>query len=152
MANPAPPSVLHEAARRIVEQETGGSLEPARVAAGVESALRGLQVAFANVIGPAGFEGVLTRAMYLARPSFAWLQRTELVVQPAVTLVDLAATAQCEGPEKVKAGAVLVVATFASLLATFIGEELTLSVLRGRWGSLPGPGLGAKGRPLHGRG
>jgi hypothetical protein len=147
MANPASPSALHEASRRIVEQETGGSLDSARVAEGVESALRGLQVAFANVIGPGGFEGVLTRAIHLARPSCAWLQRTDVVVQPAVTLADLAAAAQREGPEQVKAGAVLVVETFVSLLATFIGEELTLSVLRGRWASLPGPGPGAKGRP-----
>lgn len=147
MANPAARSVLHETVRSILAQETARSQDPARVALGVERALRGLQVAFSNVIGPAGFEGVLRRAIHLARPQHPWLQRTDVVVLPEVTLAELTATAEREGPEQVEAGAELIMVTFVSLLATFIGEELTLSVLRGRWSRPVATGAGAERGP-----
>jgi hypothetical protein len=108
------------------------------VAEGVETALRHVQELFSRVIGPGGFEGVLTRAVHLSRAGCLWLERTDVTVDPTVTLTELAATAQREGADQVKAGATLILETFLTLLATFVGEELTLSLLRGRFGSAPG--------------
>lgn len=144
MANSAQPSAMHEASRSIIERETSASEDPARVAEGVERALRQVQELFSNVIGQRGFEGVLTRAVHLARASCRWLEQTDVIVNPTVKLTELASIAQREGPEQVKAGATLILETFLALLATFMGEELTLSLLRGRWASLPGPGPGSQ--------
>lgn len=150
MANSALPSAIHEVSRGIIERETAGSDDPARVAEGVERALRHVQDLFSNVIGPGGFEGVLTRAVHLAQAGCQWLERTDVTVTPTVTLTDLASTAQREGTEQVKAGATHLLGTFLALLATFIGEELTLSLLRGRWEAMSGASPGSQEDGDHG--
>lgn len=138
MANSAHSSAIHHVSRRIIERETAGSDDPARVAEGVARALHHVQGLFSNVIGPGGFEGVITRSVHLARGGCPWLERTHVTLTPTLTLGELATTAQREGAEEVKAGATLLLETFLALLATFIGEELTLSLLRGRGEDSPG--------------
>lgn len=129
MATPGS-SAIDAMSRQIIDLETAGSEEPALVAEGLERTLRHLQELFTKVIGPPGFQGVLDRAVHLARPDCRWLQQTDVVIDPQVTMVDLAATAQREGAAQVKAGGALVVSCFVALLATFIGEELRT---RRRW-------------------
>jgi hypothetical protein len=58
---------LVELARRIVEQEAGGSSDPTTPAAAVETACRRLQDHLVDLLGSGGVSALLRRALHLAQ-------------------------------------------------------------------------------------
>jgi hypothetical protein len=88
----------------------------------------------AEVIGPAGVQAIFVRAVKLQRPEFAFLDERivpgERGGSPAESL---GACLREQDPEVVQEISVILFATFVGLLATVIGERLSLSLLQQSW-------------------
>lgn len=82
-----------------------------------------LRVALARFAGADGFTSLVRRALALARSD-----------DPALLQVSVRANGSLEGLEQVAGDAVIaIVAQFLGLLVTFIGEPLTLRLVRDAW-------------------
>lgn len=89
-----------------------------------------LRVPLSKLIGVAGFQVLLSRALVLAKAEDAALM--VLQVQTDGSLMRLDKIEQHQDGAAAKAGMVLV-AQLLALLITFIGEPLTLRILLGTW-------------------
>ena len=82
-----------------------------------------LRVALARFAGSDSFASLVRRALALAR-----------VEEPALRQVSIKANGSLEGLEKVAGDPIVaIVAHFLGLLVTFIGEPLTLRLVRDAW-------------------
>ncbi|WBH16316.1 hypothetical protein [Sphingomonas radiodurans] len=82
-----------------------------------------LRIALARFAGPDGFASLVRRALALARAE-----------HPSLRQVSMAADGSFEGLEQGSDDAVLaVIAQFLGLLVTFVGEPLTLRLVRDAW-------------------
>ena len=88
----------------------------------------------AAVIGSTGFHALLSRAIALAKAESLWLRG--LQVKGDGSLGELEECGVPVEPEEVTEGSVLLVAELFGLLATFIGENLTLRMVREVWPKL----------------
>ena len=82
-----------------------------------------LQISLTRFAGPDGFTALLRRALALARADVALLQSVKLTAEDRLEGLDQAGTE----------AAVAIVAHLLGLLATFIGESLTLRLVREAW-------------------
>jgi hypothetical protein len=126
---------LRRVAARLLAHETNG--EPAtseNLAAASGRLLDELSQRLAEVIGHAGTQAVFFRAVNLCKPEFPVLddcigplERGESMAEP------LRACLQEQAPDVIREVSVTLFATFAGLLATVIGDRLTLSLLQQMW-------------------
>jgi hypothetical protein len=93
-----------------------------------------LRPLLATLLGSVGFSALLSRALALASSEVAWLRA--LRVGPSGALEGLAAPQAHVSPDETVRGAVALVAQLLGLLATFIGEDLTLRFVREVWPKL----------------
>jgi len=85
-----------------------------------------------KVLGVDTFYALLGRALTLVKADFPFLET--VTVEPAhACLIGLRESLDGQAVGQVSDGIVAVVATFLALLATLIGEELSLSVLVEVW-------------------
>ena|SRR5437868_373118 len=128
-------------ARRVLRHEAGGRAEPAALAEAAERADARLRARLASLIGPTGYTALLTRAVHLAQAEVPALERVT---------VDALATGAEGGLPGVRefargvgdagaaeAGLSAVLVHVIGLLATFIGEDLALRLIRDAWPELP---------------
>ena len=122
---------IQDLARRIL------AVEVARAKAAdpqVDEALKvcaKLQAPLSRFMGPAGFLSLLSRALVLAKaevPSLSVVQ-----VRPDGSLVGFDEIKHDKDTEELEIGGVVLVAHLLGLLATFIGESLTLRLARDAW-------------------
>ena len=122
-------------------QETGDSRTTAETAF---SAFEKLRVKWVKVIGVNGYQALLSRALVLAQVSVSWSLETERSVWLAAAHVNadgvLSGGRTAEGTSGDE-GSVEVMAQMLGLLISFIGEDLTLNLVRDVW---PGASLGKK--------
>jgi hypothetical protein len=93
-----------------------------------------LRISLARFAGPDGFASLLRRALVLARAEV-----------PALQSVEAKADGSIEGFERVAAqvgdggadAAVAIIAHLLGLLVTFVGESLTLRLVRDAWPDAP---------------
>src|SRR5207253_1438813 len=118
LVNPLAQSQL-ERARRLVAHEAGAGRVYDR-----------LHEHLAHLVGEAGVDALFARSASLVQGEFAGLARSSIFERAAAlrSLVHSEALA----PEP----AIALFATFLSLLTTFIGERLTIQVLRSAWPTL----------------
>jgi hypothetical protein len=107
------------------------------VSAAVEATLRRLHGQLSRLVGPVGLLALLMRAVHLAKKDFPWVAELEFRVGSEVAVVGLGACVEREGSQVVLAGCGRVLAHLLGLLCTFIGEDLTLRLLRREWPELP---------------
>ncbi len=127
--NTATPA-MQSLARRLIALE--GALVPPNGQVG--QALRvcaKLRLPLAKLAGVVGFRSLLTRALTLATAEVPWLGAVQVGVDGSLEGFDAARSEQGATPSA-EAG-VVVVAQLLGLLATFIGEPLTLVLVRGVW-------------------
>jgi hypothetical protein len=126
---------LRRAATRLLEHEAGGDQATAEdLAAAAGRLLERLSQQLARVIGPGGVEAILLRTVALRRAEFPFLDQGIVPGRNSQRSGEaLRARLQGLEPGVIKNAAVILVATFAGLLATVIGDKLAWSLLRDLW-------------------
>jgi hypothetical protein len=88
-----------------------------------------------SVVGQGGFQSLYARSIFLTQRSHPWL------VQPAASLpfdLSFATLSTClaeQPPDQAQAASTLLILTFTDLLASLIGEPLTVRILKTAWGA-----------------
>jgi len=94
-----------------------------------------LRPQLATLMGNAGFRAILTRALVLSHEEVPWLRAMHVIADGTLVHVD---ERQAHGNRrKIAAGNVVLLAQLLGLLAVFIGDDLTLHLVRETWPKLP---------------
>jgi len=105
--------------------ERDGELEAAL------SALGKIRSYLVKLVGIAGFQALLARALALTTAEVSWL--TAVRVQADTNLEGFREAAQSQSAQAVATGSVLLVGQLLGLLVIFIGEALTLRLVEDIW-------------------
>lgn len=84
-----------------------------------------------TMVGVAGFQALLARAVALATAEVSWLEVVR--VQNDATLQGFHEAAQQQSAKAVTLGSTALLAQLLGLLVTFIGEALTLRIVQDIW-------------------
>ena len=131
-ADPTDP-MAQDLARRLLAHEAGnGGQDVEALADAAERAGDKLRLHLSKIIGQAGFQALLARALTLATAEFPWLAAGGAAERDG-SLKNLRAAA--EGRELAQAGAgfVAVLGHILGLLVVFIGGDLTGRLVRQVW-------------------
>jgi hypothetical protein len=126
---------LRRAARRLLEHEGGGDQATAEdLAAASDRLFERLSQRLSQVIGPGGVEAIFRRAITMRRAEFPFLDQ-HIVPERTSEHLEAALGARLRGlePDVIRDASVVLVATFAGLLATVIGDRLAWGLLRDVW-------------------
>lgn len=121
-------------AERVLAHEAARS--PQNHSTPVERACDALQRNLDRMIGLRGFHALLGRAIFLRRADYPWLASLRIGDDEGCALVGVAETIQAAG-DHANAGFASVIATTVALLASFIGENLTIRFIRETWPDIP---------------
>jgi hypothetical protein len=86
------------------------------------------------IVGDGGFNSLYLRALALTQPTYPWLTPTSAPTQATNRFAGLLQCLEGQPPGQAKAANKLLLATFTDILATLIGEDLTIQLLRSAWG------------------
>jgi hypothetical protein len=89
------------------------------------------------VVGEGGFNSLYARSVFLTQPMFPWLAAVSLSPQTDHRFAELIISFEGQTPEQAKAANSLLLITFTDILASLIGEQLTIHILRSAWGDDP---------------
>ena len=90
-----------------------------------------------TIVGEAGFNFLYVRSVFLTQPTFPWLAAVSLPPQTDHRFAELIISFEGQTPEQAKAANSLLLITFTDILASLIGEHLTIRILRSAWGDDP---------------
>ncbi len=120
-------------ARRLLTLEAGA--DNALVVHALLRTFEKLRVNLTKMIGGAGFQALLTRALALAQLEAAWL--TAVQVEPKGMLAGFEENAHAQSPEEAMEGGTVLLAQILGLLILFVGEALTFHILHDIWSEIP---------------
>ncbi len=86
------------------------------------------------IVGKGGFNSLFLRAFSLAQSSFPWLTATSQTSQSSNPFDELLQCLEGQSFAEAKAANILLLTIFTDILATLIGEDLTIQLLRSAWG------------------
>ena len=125
---------LRRAVTRLLALETGEPATSETLAAAAGRLLETLSQRLADVIGPAGVQSILRRAVKLGKSEFVFLDERMVTVESRDSLAEpLRAALQEQEPDVIREVSVTLFATFLGLLANVIGDRLTWSLLQQSW-------------------
>lgn len=126
---------VRRAVTQLLARETGGAPATSETLAAASGRLLDtLSQRLAEVIGPAGVQSILLRAVKLRKSEFAFLDERIVPGDDRDSLAEpLRACLQEHEPDVIREVSVALFATFAGLLANLIGDELTWSLLQQIW-------------------
>lgn len=124
---------MQELARRLFAREAKRSRAPAALAEAMEKSCRRLHERLDPLIGTGGFRALLARALHLATKDFPWLDAVRVEEHPSCELKGLREAVKGSDAAAVNGALVLVLANIIWLLVTFIGEDITLGLVRDVW-------------------
>jgi hypothetical protein len=122
---------MRDLAGRLITLEATGSRSPGTTLPTAFLACEKLRQPLATLLGNVGFSALLSRALALATTEVKWLGVVH--VDADGTLEGLAEPQARVSPAESARGDVVLLAQLLGLLATFIGEDLTLRLLREVW-------------------
>ena len=85
-----------------------------------------------STIGEGGFSALYSRSVFLARATFPWLPDNALS-PPNTRFTLLKASLEAQRPELARAANHLLLTSFTDILASLIGEDLTIRILHSAW-------------------
>jgi hypothetical protein len=88
----------------------------------------------ASLIGQQGFQALFDRSLHLAGVAFPWLSMPTAFPDTASRLDNLKALLGREEGQVATDASVMLLTTFAEVLAGLIGPPLTTNILRAAWG------------------
>jgi hypothetical protein len=126
---------LRSAASRLLAHEVGAHPATAEhLAAAAGRVLDNFSQRLAEVIGPAGVDAIVVRAVKLRRPEFAFLDNRIIARETGVMLAEpLRACLREQEPDVIREVSVSLFATIAGLLATVIGDRLAWNLVQQIW-------------------
>ncbi len=86
-----------------------------------------------SIIGKGGFHSLYARSLFIARAHFPWLAADELPAQTDPLFAQLQKFFEAQTPVQASAANSQLLITFTDILASLIGEALTISILRSAW-------------------
>ncbi len=125
--------VAQELARRLLAHEAGARQRPEEMAAAIERIHHRLRECLAESIGLAGFNALFARSLQLARTTSPVSVQITVEEQAKVGLQGAREFAIAHDSLTVQAEFVAILAYFIGLLIRFIGEELTVRLVREAW-------------------
>src|SRR5690242_4331409 len=128
------PAVRH-IARQLLAQEADRSPDPEDIAGAAERACVNLRLHLARLVGLEGFIALLSRALVLARAEAPWL--SEVTIETNGSPQGLREAASTQGAVEAAEGYTALLAHLLGLLVLFIGEALTLRLVRDIWPDVP---------------
>jgi hypothetical protein len=125
---------MRDFAERLIAYETRGNKSsetknPAAFLVGEK-----LRPHLARLMGKVGFRELLSRALVLANAEVPWLRAVRLKADGSFE--ELAELGAQVDPDEIFEGRVVLLAQLLGLLITFIGEDLTLRLVREVWPKL----------------
>ena len=124
---------LRKLALRALAQHAGPAPAADAVAAAARRAYDDLARASASLLGEVGVDALTSRALHLAQQKHPWLVEARAPGQMEAPIVQAIAGLERQTPDAATEAAGAVFATLTGLLATFIGEQLTVGLLRKAW-------------------
>ncbi|MGI9145941.1 MAG: hypothetical protein ACR2IK_05250 [Chloroflexota bacterium] len=124
-------------ARWLLMQELRDSQEAEALPDAAERACQKLCRRVARLVTTAGCKALLARALHLATAEFPFLAGVEANPAPDTYLEGLPARAERVEPSTMRDALTLVLAGVIMLLATFIGEDLSMRLVRDVWPDAP---------------
>jgi hypothetical protein len=124
---------LRQLAERVLTSTEGSRADSTVLGASARRAYEDLGHLLIPLIGQAGTNALIARAVHLARPEYPCLTPVENLEQTPEIFEHVAASLERQDPGVALEAAAAVLATLAGLLVTFIGESLTMRLLRQAW-------------------
>jgi len=125
---------IREFAVRLIALETADSASQSQ-GAPLSLACEKLRPSLATLLGSAGFRALLLRSLSLASAEIPWLRMVRVAENGTLGGLDKL-SAQLD-PAEITQGGVLVISRLLGLLEEFIGDNLTVALVRGVWPKLP---------------
>jgi hypothetical protein len=134
------PSAAQTLALQLLLLEAGGSRKPAVLAKATMRVETRLHERLAGLIGLLGYTMLVARALHLAQIENPALKHVTVNLEKGVLngIQDFIEAAKVRGgdPHAVEVGLISILAHIIALLSTFIGEDLTLRLVREGWPEL----------------
>ena len=119
---------VHALALQLMAKESGKGVEGTAAAFVVTAKLGGL---LTKLAGAAGCRSLLTRSLVMASNEASWLKT--LTVLPDGSFEGLEEARSLTGEEEIENGGAVFVTHLLHLLHTFIGEPLTMQLIKEAW-------------------
>ena len=130
---------MREFAERLIAYETNGNKSSGTKTPAAFHVVEKLRLPLATLMGIAGFRALHSRALVLASAEVPWLRAVHIKADGSLeSLGELKLKAKVS-PEEIFEGRVVLLAQLLGLLVAFIGEILTLQLVREVWPKLPPP-------------
>lgn len=124
---------LRKLALKVLAQHAGPAPGAEAVAAAARRAYDDLVRESAPLIGQAGVDALTGRALHLAQRKYLWLNLARGPGQVEGPFAQVIAGLERQTPAAATEAAAVVFGLFTGLLVTFIGESLTVGLLRKAW-------------------
>ncbi|MEO8117721.1 MAG: hypothetical protein ABI606_00170 [Rhodoferax sp.] len=86
------------------------------------------------IVGEGGFNSLYARSLFLIVSHHPWLASGALSPQTGQRFSELNKCLEGQTPAQAVAGTTLLLITFTDILASLIGEQLTIRILQSAWG------------------
>jgi hypothetical protein len=126
-------AVLRRLALKALRHYAGSGTAAEAFAVAAHRAYDDLARVSAQLIGQAGVDALTSRALHLAQQEYPWLVHRHEPEQPDAPFAQVIVCLTRQDPAIASEAAGAVFATLAGLLVTFIGEPLTMQLLRKAW-------------------
>jgi hypothetical protein len=127
------PTALRRLALKVLAQHSGPDAGATALAAAGRRTYDDLARVSTPLIGQVGVDALMRRALHLAGRRHPWLVESRDAGYPGEPTADVLVKLEHQDPAVATEGAAAVFATFLELLVTFIGEPLTMHLLRRAW-------------------
>jgi len=132
-----PTPEYHHLARSILAREGGDGPEADALRRASDRLFDRLLTQLARLVGVTGSVALFARAVHLVRIEFSFLDPMQLGTTPDACREALTQALQTVAPEQARDGVVALLAHCLGLLASFIGDDLVLILVREIWPDLP---------------
>jgi len=88
-----------------------------------------------SIVGENGFNSLYARSLFITHASYPWLAIDSATAQPDHRFAGLKVSFEGQTLAQASEANSLLLLNFTDILASLIGEQLTISILRSAWGS-----------------